>query len=439
LHVAQPTRLERALGPASLVIYGLAYVAPITVLATYGVATNASGGRLEISYVLATMTMLVTALSFGVLAREFPDTGSVYTYGARALHPMVGFCAGWALVLDYLLIPVINLILIGVYGPALFPLVPGPIWMLALLGMTTALNLAGIKTTDRAATIILLLELICVASFCVVAIATPSLPNGPPRPPVNESAIVQGAGLLALSFLGFDAVTTLSEEAKDPKRDVPRAVVLTCLIAGFVFCGVCILAFRAYPVSHFDNPDIAGFVMAEAIGGRWLGTVVGIGFIVGGVASTLASQAGAARLLFGISRQTGFLPPLARIHPTRRIPDIAIIVVAVIGFSAFGLSFDDAVSFVNFGALASFLVVHIAVIGLFVRSRKERGQRTFVRHVLLPVVGIFLTMGLLWGLSSRAKIVGAIWLLVGLLIGRRRNVAVSANPEAKDDLDDAFR
>jgi amino acid transporter len=305
--------------------------------------------------------------------------------------------------------------------------------MVSMLVMTTVFNLAGIKSTTRAAMFVLVLELFCIASFCIAAIGAPPSSLVDSRPPVTISAILGGAGLLALSFLGFDAVTTLADDAKNPKRDIPRAVVATCLMAGLLFCGVCVVAFRAYPVSQFENPETAGYTIAEAIGGRWLAVVVTIGLLVGGIASMLASHAGAARLLVGMSRQTGLFTALARIHPVRHTPDIAILIVAVIGLLAFGMSLDDAISYVNFGALVSFLVVNVAVIGHFIGNRQERRPVALLRYLVLPLLGVISTGALLWGLSVRAKVIGTLWVLGGLALARRRAMVARNNPTIIDE------
>ncbi|HRI67125.1 MAG TPA: APC family permease, partial [Polyangium sp.] len=292
---------------------------------------------------------------------------------------------------------------------------------------------AGIRTTDRAGFVVLTIEIVCIAAFCIAAALSPPLVAVEERPPMTAWALLHGASLLALSFLGFDAITTLSEEAKNPRRDVPRAVVTTCFIAGIMFCGVCAIAFRAYPVTHFDIPEIAAYTMAEAIAGQRMAFLVTIALLVGAIASTLASHAGAARLLFGMSRATGLAKPLSRIHATRRTPQVAIIVVAVIGLSAFGLSLEDSISFVNFGALASFLVVHVSVISHFVWRRRATHGAALLWYLLLPILGILATGALLWGLNTRAKVAGIVWLALGLFLARRVKSEVHDPLELDDD------
>ena len=415
--------LKRALGPASLVVFGLAYVAPISVFTTYGVASNLSNGRLAVSYLVATMAMLLTALSYASLARWFPEAGSVHTYASRVLHPHVGFLAGWAIALDYVMIPVINVMIAGIFGASLLPVVPAWTWAVTWLVTVTALNALGIESTDRSARVVLALEIVALLLFVGVAAW---LGHGPVSNPdaLGWSPVFAAASIVAISFLGFDAVTTLSEEALDPRRDVPRAVVLTCLVAGGLFIVVCAAAYRAHPVAVFDNVDAAGFTVAAAIGGPALAAVIAVGELIGSFAGALAGQAGAARLLFGISRATGLgHGVLDRVHATRQVPTGAVGVLAAAGLLAFVLTLEQVVSLINFGALSGFLVVHAAVVREGLARHPERTPSVWLRFVLLPVVGAGFVATLLWSLSSTALLVGGGWLAVGVVVLRFRGAS----------------
>ncbi len=415
--------LKRALGLPSLVVFGLAYVAPINVFTTYGVASAQSDGRLAASYVVATLAMLLTALSYASLARWFPDAGSVHTYASRGLHPHVGFLAGWAIALDYVMIPVVNVMIAGIFGASLFPAVPAWVWMAGSLAIVTALNVVGIETTDRSARVVLAIEVLVLIIFVAVAAAIGHGPVGNPAA-TGLSPVLGAASIVAISFLGFDAVTTLSEEAVEPQRDVPRAVILTCLISGALFIAVCATAYRAHPVARFADVDAAGFAVAGAIGGAWLATLVAAGEIVGSFASALAGQAGAARLIFGISRATGLgSGVLDRVHTTRRVPTGAVAALALAGGLAFVLSLEQVVSLINFGALSGFVMVHAAAVCKGIRRHQVRTPWFWVRFVLVPVIGAAFVATLLWSLSTTALIVGGVWLALGVLVLRFRGTS----------------
>jgi putrescine importer len=411
-----PPPLRRALGLPSLVVFGLAYVAPISVFTTYGVASARSDGQLALSYVVATLAMLLTALSYASLARWFPEAGSVHAYASRALHPAVGFLSGWVIALDYVMIPVVNFMIAGIFGASLVPAIPAPVWMATSLLTVSALNLLGIETTDRSARIVLAIEIAALLAFFSVAVATGSGPIGNPTA-TGWSPVLAAASIVAISFLGFDAVTTLAEEALEPSRDVPRAVVLTCLVAGGLFVVVCAAAYRAHPVAVFDDVDAAGFTVAAAIGGAGLAALVAVGELVGSFASALAGQAGAARLLFGISRATGLGHGLLdRVHATRRVPTGAVGVLATAGILAFVLTLEQVVSLINFGALTGFLAVHVAAMREGLARHPSRTPRVWLRHVAVPLAGAAFVATLLWSLSPTALAVGGAWLTVGIVV-----------------------
>ncbi|HUU35621.1 MAG TPA: APC family permease [Vicinamibacterales bacterium] len=412
---SSPT-LKRALGLPSLVVFGLAYVAPISVFTTYGVASVISNGRLALAYLVATMAMLLTALSYANLARWFPEAGSVHTYASRVLHPHVGFLAGWAIALDYVMIPVVNVMIAGIFGASLVPALPAWTWVVLWLATVTALNTLGIETTDRSARVVLALEIVALLAFVAVA---GWLGHGPVSNPaaVGWSPVFAAGSIVAISFLGFDAVTTLAEEAHEPQRDVPRAVVLTCLVAGGLFIMVCATAYRAHPVAIFDNVDAAGFTVAEAIGGPILAAVIAVGELIGSFAGALAGQAGAARLIFGISRATGLgHGVLDRVHATRRVPTGAVSGLAVAGLLAFVLSLEQVVSLINFGALSGFLVVHAAVVREGLARHPQRTPAVWLQFVVLPLVGAAFVATLLWSLSPLALTVGGVWLAIGAAV-----------------------
>lgn len=424
-----PATLKRALGLPSLVVFGLAYVAPISVFTTYGVAMALAPGQLALAYVVATLAMLLTALSYASLARWFPNAGSVHTYASGALHPGVGFLAGWAITLDYVMIPVVNFIIGGIFGASLVPAIPAWAWMAVALTATTLLNTLGIETTDRAARIVLALEVVAIGVFVAVAA---TVGHGPIAPPgaVQWAGVFSAASIVAISFLGFDAVTTLAEEALHPLRDIPRAVVLTCLVAGSLFVAVGVSAYRAYPVSTFADVDAAGFTASAAIGGAALAALVAVGELVGSFAGALAGQAGAARLIFGMSRGTGLgRGVLDRLHATRQVPTGAVGLLAITGTLAFVIGLEQVVSLINFGALTGFLVVHAAAIREGLKRHPVRTARVWLRHVAVPVVGAVFVATLLWNLSSTALVIGAAWLAIGALVLLvRRPVSAAGQP-----------
>lgn len=413
---SRPVQLKRALGLPSLVVFGLAYVAPISVFTTYGVAMALAPGQLALAYVVATLAMLLTALSYASLARWFPNAGSVHTYASSALHPDLGFLAGWVMTLDYVMIPVVSFIIGGIFGASLVPAIPAWAWMTVALTAATLLNALGIETTDRAARVVLAFEVLALGVFVAVAVAVGRGPIAPPGA-IPWAGVFSAASIVAVSFLGFDAVTTLAEEATDPVRDIPRAVVLICLVSGGIFVAVGLAAYRAHPVATFADVDAAGFTAAAAIGGASLAALVAVGEVVGSFASALAGQAGAARLIFGISRSTGLGRGLLdRLHATRQVPSGAVGLLAATGTLSFVIGLEQVVSLINFGALTGFLLVHASAMREGLARHRVRTAAVWLRHVLIPVAGAVCIATLLWNLSSTALLIGTAWLAAGAVV-----------------------
>lgn len=226
--------LRRALGLPSLVLFGLVYIVPLTVFTTYGIVTETTGGRLPVAYVVTLVAMGITALSYARMVVAFPVAGSAYTYTQKTFGAPLGFLTGWSLLLDYLFLPMLNYLVIGIYLEAAFPSIPAAVFIIASIALVTVLNIVGIVSVARANFVIIAVQTVFIITFVVLALVKVS-----GRGSVNLLApftgdgsasglgvIFAGAAVLCLSFLGFDAVSTLTEEARRPTRDVPRAIII---------------------------------------------------------------------------------------------------------------------------------------------------------------------------------------------------------------------
>src|SRR5690606_14545590 len=211
--------LRRVLGLPSLVLFGLAYMVPLTVFTTYGIVTEMTEGHLPGAYVVTLTAMLFTAYSYGRMVQAHPFAGSAYTYTQKPFGPHLGFMTGWALLLDYVFLPMINYLVIGIYLNAAFEAIPTWVWILAAIVLVTGLNVLGIRMVSRMNFVLIAVQVVFVAVFLVGALRT--IAGGPPLPAITEpffgagtdlSLVLGGAAILCLSFLGFDAVSTLSEE-----------------------------------------------------------------------------------------------------------------------------------------------------------------------------------------------------------------------------------
>lgn len=390
-------RLKRTLSLGSVVLFGIAYMTPIIVLGTFGILAETTQGHVPAAYIAASLAMLFTALSYGAMAKAFPIAGSVYSYAQRGIHPHVGFIAGWVLLLDYLLIPPLLYVFSALALNHLFPAIPKLAWMLLFLVSATLVNLRGITFAARANLLFLIGELVVLAIFLVVGYQAleGGLGNGrltlEPlyRPEAFDLGLVMKAASIAvLSFLGFDAISTLAEEVKgDPARQIGRAALIALFIMGGIF-----------------------------IAQTWLSMLTAVATALAwGVTVSITSQAAVSRLLYSMARDGRLPRALARVHPRYQTPHVSLYLVAVLSLGI-GWAFLDApdvlTSLVNFGALTGFCLLHLSVINHYYR-RQRSGQ--WLRHLLFPLVGLAIIAYVLYSMSLDAQLLGLAWIAVGLV------------------------
>ena len=415
-------RLERVLKLPHLVLFGLAYLVPTTILTVYGVATALSGGRLPSAVLVALVAMLFTAYSYGRMSRVYTSTGSAYVYAQKSLGPRTGFMVGWTMMLDYLFLPLINYITIGLYLNAQFPSVPDWVWIVGFLVVITALNVRGIQIVARANTFIVGAQVAFLLLFFALS-ARHLFGQGdihPLAPFVGTGLeilpVIAAAAILTESFLGFDAVTTLSEEAENPGRDVPRAIMLVTLLGGLIFLTASWAGHMVFPDhGRFTDVDSAALDIMRALGGDLLAALLTTALIIGSFGSALSSQASVSRVLYAMGRD-GALPQrfFGRLSPRFSTPAANIVLVGAVSLGAVFLDIETVASFISFGALVAFSAVNLSVICHFVVRERMRTRADLVRYGLLPGVGLALTVYLWTNLSGLAFAIGGVWALIGL-------------------------
>lgn len=415
-------RLKRALTLPGLTLFGLAYLVPLTVFTTYGLVTELTGGRVAFAYVFTLAAMVFTALSYGRMVRAFPVAGSAYTYTSKSFGPHAGFVAGWSLMLDYVLLPMVNYAVIGLFINAQWPSVPIWVGFLVALAIVTILNVVGITTIDRANTIIIAIQAVFVLVFVVLAVRTMmgsdvqfGLPftGGTGPSGTGLEPVLAGSAILCLSFLGFDAVSTLAEEAKEPRRDIPRAVLLVTVGGGLLFIVVSWLAQVAYPPTTFENPDSGATEVMLHIGGNAMALFFTACYVAGAFGSALTSQASVSRILYAMGRDRVLPNVLGTLTSSWRTPAAAILLVSILSLIGLWLDVGFLFSIVSFGALTAFSVVNLSVVKHYWIDHPER--RRVVPHLVLPLIGFALTVWLWTSLSQDALTTGLIWLALGLL------------------------
>ncbi len=420
---AAPVRLKRVMGVPGLVIFGLAYMAPLAVFTVFGVVNEVTNGHVPTAYIITFAAMLFTAASYAVLVRAHPVAGSAYTYSRRAFGGHVGFLTGWSLMLDYLLIPLTNYILIGIYLNAEIPAIPTWAFAIGAIALITMLSIIGIGVVRNANLVLVSVQLSFVVIFVVVVIL--HLMNRPEVPlleplysqGIEANALFAGAATLALTFLGFDAVSAMSEEARDPRRTVPRAIMLTVLVGALLFIVVSYLCTLIVPdPSTITDPDSAAVQIMGIVAGQWLQTVFLFAYLTACAGSALAAQVSVTRILYAMGRD-GVLPRAVFGRLSRRFqtPAGAILFVGALSFLALGVDLATLFAVVSFGALAAFTLVNLSVIKLFLINGGLRAARDILVYGVAPAIGFLLTLYLWFSLSTTAFVVGLTWLALGLL------------------------
>ncbi|HEX5407841.1 MAG TPA: APC family permease [Pseudonocardiaceae bacterium] len=422
---APATRLTRTLTLGPVVLFGLAYMAPMIVLGTFGELAESSGNVVPTAYLLALVAMLFTAVSYGRMARAFPVAGSAYTYTRRAIDSRVGFLVGWAVLLDYFFLPMVIWLIGASFLQRQFPGTPTWVWILLFIVLTTTLNVVGIKLAANVNLLLMAMQVLVLLFFVILSFKHVGASDGPGaifsgRPFGNStttvSAVAAGAAIAAYSFLGFDAITTLTEETKDPKRTIPRAIVLVTVIGGAIFV---IASYATQLVAlrlHVNDPNSAAFDIASDIGGRLVSSVFLAGLVITQFASGVAAQASASRLLFAMGRDN-VLPRKVFGYLQRKLhtPVINIGLIGLVGIVAVGLDPATSVSFINFGAFTAFTFVNLCVIGLAIRRRSLHGPKAIFLSLIVPLIGAGIDVWLLTNLDAIAIRLGLIWLGIGVI------------------------
>lgn len=417
--------LTRTLGLRAVVLFGLAYMTPLIVLGIFGIIAETTAGAAPSAYLLALGAMLFTAYSYGRMARTYPVAGSAYTYVRRAIDSRAGFLVGWAVLLDYFFLPMVIWLIGAAYLSAQFPGVPFALWVLAFIVLTTVLNVLGIKVAQRANAVLMTFQILVLVFFVLLAVRSLVAGSGAGSlfavtPFLNGdstvSGIAAGAAIAAYSFLGFDAVTTLTEETRDPRRTIPRAILLVALIGGGIFVLVAYVTQLVHPGGVFEDSSSAAFDIAGTIGGSLFGALFLAGLVVAQFASGLAAQASVSRLLFAMGRDS-VLPRrvFGRVHPRFHTPVAGVLLSGLVGLVALRLDVATSTSFINFGAFTAFTAVNLSVIALFLRRRRAGERVSVLGYVVVPAVGAAVDLWLLTNLDGTAITLGLVWLALGVV------------------------
>jgi putrescine importer len=422
----QEVKLERSLKLPHLVLFGLAYLAPMIVFGIYGTVAQATHGLEASAYLVALVAMFFTAYSYTQMVKAFPVAGSAYTYTRKSLNPHLGFMVGWATLLDYVFIPMAIWLIGSAYLNAAFPNVPTWLWVLLFIITTTVINILGIKLSTNINFLMMAFQFLVIALFVILSIknivggmgeGTLVSMNPFVNDKVSFSFVLAGASIACYSFLGFDAVSTFTEETVRPEKTIPRAIILTTVIGGVIFIVSSYFTQLVHPnFNDFKAVDSAGFEIAKQIGGNLFSSIFLAGIIIAQFASGISAQASASRLLYAMGRDS-VLPKkiFGYLHPKFRTPVFNIVIVAIIGLLALKLDVSTSTSFINFGAFVAFTLVNVSVIAHFYVKGNNRSGKDNLIYLLFPIIGAGFDFWLLVNLDKNALVLGGIWAACGFI------------------------
>jgi amino acid transporter len=420
------SRLKRVLTLRDLLIYGMIILQVVGPLPTFGLLEERSNNHAILTALIALVPMAITAVSYGRMASLYPMAGSAYTYVGRSLNPHLGFLIGWAMFLDYWMILLISALIPALAIQRLIPTAPLALLSFLIIAAMTALNLRGIRATLNANKALLALTSLAVVAFVILAVRYLLLKEGgggfaslaPFYNPgtFKASTVLSGISLAAITYIGFDGLTTLAEDSISPKRDMPLATLLVVLMIGFLTVVELYFLHRVLPDWHLADPNTSYLDVMRIVGGPILFTTFLLVMSVSQFASGFSIQVNVARLLYGMGRDQ-ILPKVlfGHLSPHRQSPSRNILFVGALAFlGALIIPFEHALDLLNFGAFLGYMGVNAAVIFSHYLHPVGDHRRRVVRDLLLPSAG-FLGCLIFWvGLPERAKIGGALWLLIGI-------------------------
>jgi putrescine importer len=422
-----PIKLKRVLSLWDLIIIGIVIIQPIAPMGIYGVISNEARGHVVTTILIAMVAMLFTAISYGKMARAYPSAGSAYTYVGQEIHPALGYLTGWAMVMDYILNPLICTVISSKLTQNILPGVP--YWVLAVgyAAAFTALNLRGVKTSARINDVLAAGMTIVVIVFFAFVIRFVwgiqhygagffTQPFYNPET-FSYAGVFRGTSIAVLTYIGFDAISTFSEEVENPRRNIMLATVLVCVITGVlssleVYAAQLVWGSKPFPPEMVES---AFPLVARQIGGFFLFHLINFTVLIANIGSGMGAQLGAARLLYGMGRSDGIPKKFFGALDTKnRIPRNNVIFVGAIALiGAFLINYERGTELLNFGALIAFMGVNAAAFVRYYLRAKEKNWTDLV----FPLLGFAICFFIWRNLGRYAIVLGTVWMAVGIAYG----------------------
>jgi APA family basic amino acid/polyamine antiporter len=397
--------LKRSLGLFDAFAIGLGAIIGAGIFVVAGVAASLAGPALLISLLIAFLVSAFTAVSFVHLASFIPREGGGYEYAHQMISPFGGFISGWMWLLSNVVTGAAVAIGFGSYLAVLVPLPVNLIAALACLGIT-AINYFGVSESARLNNILVVFKLLVLFLFVAFGILLIQGSNFSPFAPNGAMGVMEGASVIFFAFAGFGRIAMLGEEVKDSAKIVPRAIILALLVSALVYILVSWVA-----IGLVGSPALAGsgspLADAASAEGPDMVTLMAIGALAATLSVLLTTLLGMSRISFAMARNGDLPSIMAKLHPKRRTPYIAIIILGLL-MVGFALTTDilKAVAISNFGSLTYYMLANVAALRMNLRLRSK----------IISALGLLSCAGLLVFLTLEAWLLGIAALIIGAVL-----------------------
>ncbi len=416
-----------------MVVWGLITMVPISPMAVYGGVFADSGGMPTLAFLIGFVAVLFSVFSFGIMIQHFPSSGSIFTYVSHVFGKAPGFIAGWLMLLQYLVSPAMVYLIAAIAIHSMLPDVPILVLCFGFLAIVAIVSLIGMKTAMVVNKVALVAQLVILALFVICGImyvvqhpesANFSLTNVFNPGKFELGGTMSAVSLAVMSYVGFGAIATLTQEAKDPKHGPSRAMMVMAIVLCVLYVLQCFIATAIDPsgAAFAGNTDNAFYAVAKLAAGPWLMIVCAVGVALAqGVFTAIAQQNSIAFVMFTMANG-GCLPKfMAKMNKRTNSPLNAVIfiiclsVVLTLIFQFSGINMNTVVKISNFGALSTYVMLNVSVIVFCWFQLKERkGAKAFFMHLLFPLFGAAVCFAILLSVGEVALIVGCVFIVIGI-------------------------
>lgn len=418
--------LKRRLGFFPVFILGLALLTPTTVFDTFGIASLATGGHVPLVYMFAMVAILFTVFSYIHMVKAFPSAGSAYTYVQRTFNPNLGFMVGWSALCDYLFLPMVYALAIKIYMAAYFPSIPSWLWVVIPIIIISVVNLFSVKVAVSLSTIFVFAQVLITVIFVTLLVKSLSAVNSGTTESIfsleplfsanlTMAGVLAGVTILAYSYIGFDAISTLAEDTINPTKTLPRAMIALAVYIGVTYTIVTYFMQVGYPdASVFLDPESAAAEIAPQIGGMLFASIFLVVIILCNLSGGVAAQLSISRLMYAMGRDN-VLPRkiFGYVTPKSRVPIYNIIISGLVAMTAVFFDLITAASLISFGAFTAFTFVNLSVIVFYYVKGMKRSPKETMVYLVSPLIGIGFLIIMWFSMDVKALILGLSWNAVG--------------------------